>query len=298
MKLKLAYSLLPIIVLVGGCDQSNTQNLDADNSDGSVVDQSTVAESAVAESIVGAVNGKNISTESFEAFLKLKRVPADDGRRQALLEQYLEREALATVVEDEQFLDPVLVEVELNEFRKEMLISRYFEKFMEDKGEETAVRNFYESNAKDYELNKVKVAHILFRTNDQMDESELGVKLTSAREAVSKINAGSAFEEIAAEYSEDKLSANKGGDLGWIKEGSIDKRFSEKVFSMKKGDVSEPFITSFGYHIVKILDGPAITKQPFEAVKGKIRHQLRSQAKESELQRLLEKAEITHSGQG
>jgi peptidyl-prolyl cis-trans isomerase C len=233
------------------------------------------------------VGGKTITNKQFESFLEFKRIPAEDGtRREKALDEYLQREALAGVIEKEDLLDADMVAAELNEFRKEMIISRYFETFLKDKVTDTAVQNYYNTHAGDYEEKKVHAAHILIRTNSKMSETERKVKLTTAQEAYSKIKAGQDFAEIAKDYSEDKVSAKKGGDLGWLKQGSIDERFSKTLFELEPGQVSEPFETPFGFHIIKVLEGAKVIKRPFEAVAGDIRYQLRGQAKQAEMERL------------
>lgn len=239
------------------------------------------------------VNGKSISENEFSAYLKFKRVPEKDVKRKgALLKQYLEREAMAAVIEESDVLDKNQIKAELNEFRKEMLISRYFQKFLSGKVTDEAVKNFYNNHANEYEKRKVNVAHILFRTNRKMGEIERKAKLTTAQEAYSKIKSGKKFKAIAKAYSEDKISGKKGGNLGWIREGAIDKKFSELVFNMKKDAISEPFETPFGFHIVKLLDGPTVIKQPFESVKGDVRYQLRNKAKQAEIERMRKEAKI------
>lgn len=242
---------------------------------------------------LATVGDKTITSNQFDAFMKFKRVPAqDDTKRKAILAQYLEREQLAQAIENTNVLDDKLIAAELNEFRKEMLISRYFEKFLQDKVTDQAVQNYYAAHAANYEERKVHVAHILLRTNRTMSEPERKAKLTTAQEAYSKISAGEPFEKIAQSYSEDKISANKGGELGWLKEGAIDKRFSEKVFSMKPGEVSEPLETAFGFHVIKLIEGPTVVKKPFEAVRGDVRYQLRNEAKSAELKRLQETVKV------
>lgn len=243
--------------------------------------------------VVATVGDKEITEAEFTAFLEFKRLPADDSsRRQAVLEQYVEREALAEAVTGTDLLNEKMIEVELNEFRKEMLISRYFEKFLSQEVTDEAVRNYYNMHADEFEQKKVHVAHILFRTDKKMSETERKAKLTTAQEAYSKVTSEAEFADIATEYSEDKVSARKGGDLGWLKEGAIDPRFSETIFSLEKGEISEPFETVFGFHVVKVLEGPQVVKRPFDAVKGNIRYQLRNQAKEAELERLLSEVEV------
>jgi len=239
------------------------------------------------------VNGQEITQAEFDAFLKFKRIKTDnESKQKKLLDQYLEREALAGVIETENHLDNMLMKAELNEFRKEMLISRYFEQFLNESVSDQAVQNYYNTHAAEYEMKKAHAAHILIRTNSKMSEVERKAVLTTAHEAYSKIRSGEDFASIAKDYSDDKVSSKKGGDLGWMKKGSVSPKFSETIFSLKKDDVSEPFETPFGYHIVKVLDEPKTIKQPFSAVEGKIRHMLRSQTKDAEMERLLGKIEI------
>lgn len=243
--------------------------------------------------LVAMVNDQVVTKAQFEAYLKFKRVPGnDERRRERLLDQYVEREALAAAVEGETLLDRELIRAELNEFRKEMLISRYFEKFLKERVTDQGVQNYYNTHAADYEQRRAHGAHILIRTNKKMSETERKAKLTTAQEAYSQIRAGKDFAEVARDYSEDKVSGKKGGDLGWLKEGSIDKRFSKTLFGLEAGGVSEPFETPFGFHVVKLVDGPKKVRRPFGAVAGDIRYQLRNKAKQAELERLLSKVKI------
>jgi peptidyl-prolyl cis-trans isomerase C len=245
------------------------------------------------ENTIATVNDKKISSEQFAAFLRFKRVPENDEKRKAgLLEQYLEREALAAVIEKKGLLDNNLIQAELNEFKKEMLISRYFEKYLDKQVTDQAVTNYYNTKASEYEQKKAHVAHILIRLNKTMSEPERQAKLTTAQEAYSKIRSGEDFAKVAETYSEDTISAKKGGDLEWMKEGSVDAHFSQTIFSMKVGDVSEPFETPFGFHIVTLIEAPQVVKQPLKAVAGDIRYQLRNQAKKAEMERLLAEMKI------
>lgn len=242
---------------------------------------------------IASVGSKKINEQEFNAYLKFKRVPEQDKKRvDRLLDDYLQREAITQQVMDSEFIDPALINAEIEEFRKEMLIGRYFESFLKDKVNDEAVRNFYNSNPGQYNVEKVRVSHILIRANKSMSDNERQALLTKAREAHSKLTSGVEFDAVVKEYSEDKVSAKKAGDIGWIKKGAIDPVFSEKVFAMKKGDISEPFATTFGFHIVKLVDGPQVIQSSFEKVKGNIRYQLRQQAKQAEIDRILKSVEI------
>ena len=247
---------------------------------------------------VATVNDKPITEGAFKAHLDFKRIPQQEEERVSrALDSLVEREALAQEIEQTDALDSDLVTAELEEFRRQLLISRYFEDYLDDAVTDESVRNFYANHADRYQAESVKAAHILIRVSPDMGEAERQAKLSTAHEAYSKIQQGTPFEEVAKEYSEDKLSAKKGGSLGWLKQGAVAPAFSKKVFDMEVDEVSEPFTTSFGYHIVKVLDGPRTVKQPLEAVEGEIRYELRNEAKKAERKRLLEQARIETKGE-
>jgi len=237
--------------------------------------------------VLALVDGKKVTRGEFDAYAKFKRLPLNDEKKaQEFLDQYLQRLTLVSAIEKSAKLDRAALDVEFNEFKREMMISRYFEKHLADAVSDDAVKNFYNSNAQKYEQRKVHVAHILLRTHTNMSATEKQAKLTAAQAAFSAVKSGKDFAKVASDFSEDTLSGKKGGDLGWVKEGAIDSKFSAQVFAMKPGDVSEPFETAFGFHIVKLLEGPATARQPLEAVTGDIRYQLRNQAKDTEVKRL------------
>jgi peptidyl-prolyl cis-trans isomerase C len=243
--------------------------------------------SACSKGQLATVDGKGISQAEFDAFLKFKRIPPqDEKRREQALAEYLDREALAAAIEKQPVLNKELIDAELNEFRKEMIISRYFEQILRDKVNDEAVKNFYDKHAKDYEQREVHVAHILVRTNKGMSEAERRAKLTTAQEAYSQVTAGKDFAQVADALSEDRTSAKKGGDLGWLKEGTIDPAFSKRAFEMKAGTISEPIETPFGFHVVKVLEEARVVRRPYQAVAGDIQYQLRNEAKEAETARL------------
>ncbi len=242
---------------------------------------------------IATVNGKAVTRAQFEAYLKLKNIPVDDQNRiKPVLDDYLEREALASLVEDSEFIDPVEAEAEINEFRKQMLLSRYFENYLKDRVNDEAVINYYNTHPEEFQSEQIKVAHILLRTNPGMSENELNALKTKAHEIYSKLAAQADFSETAAQFSEDRVSAKNGGSLGWIKRGAIDPVFSERVFALEPGEISEPFMSAFGFHIARVEEGLQTIKAPLEKVKGDIRFRLRQQAKEAEMGRLKKLARI------
>ncbi|WP_144391294.1 peptidylprolyl isomerase [Pleionea sediminis] len=243
---------------------------------------------------IAKVGSESVSKNEFETYMDFKRIDKSNEKlRDSYLNDYLERKALTQAIQKTEQLDQAKINAELEEFKKQMIISRYFDSYLDEKISEQAIRNYYASNSNKYESKKAQVAHILVRTNSSMSEEERQAKYTQIHQVYSQLNAGKSFDELAEKFSEDTISSKKGGVIGWINQGAIDPVFSKKVFEeMESGAVSEPFQSSFGFHIVKLIEGPSVVKQPLERVKGDIRHQLRKEAKKVELERLLSTVEI------
>ncbi|MFD2096428.1 peptidylprolyl isomerase [Corallincola platygyrae] len=238
---------------------------------------------------VAQIGDKSISPAELSAYLKHKRIPEqDDVIVGKALDDLISREALAQAIEAEGKLDADMLAAEQAEFRRQMLIGRYFEKFSAERITDDMVRAYYANNATDYESTRAHIAHILIRTNPKMSEAERGAKLTLAREIYSQLQTGADFVTLAKAHSEDKVSAKKGGDLGWVAEGAIGKEFSAQAFALNPGEYSEPLMTSFGFHIIKQLEAPQKTRQPLEAVQSQIKYQLQKEAKQAEMKRLLD----------
>lgn len=92
------------------------------------------------------------------------------------------------------------------------------------------------------------ISHIFLKTSS--DKKELEDK---AMQIYKKIKAGESFSDIARQYSED-ISARAGGELGFIKKSELSEEFLSILSNMKVGDISEPFWSKSGIHIIKLND--------------------------------------------
>jgi len=92
--------------------------------------------------------------------------------------------------------------------------------------------------------------HILMRPNEVQDDATTRQRLGALRE---RILAGEDFGALASVTSEDPGSATRGGDLGWAVPGTYDPKFEEMLASLAENEISEPFRTQFGWHIVQLL---------------------------------------------
>jgi peptidyl-prolyl cis-trans isomerase C len=299
MKLNLHFLLiLTLILSTGACreedERQNRVSETTPNTSAAITEQGKAVSATNAETELANVNGRSISFNDFSRYLSYKNIPKENKARvAAVLEDYLQREAITDVIEQSDYLDIGTSQTAINEFKKQLLISRYFEQFLAEKVTPQAIKNYYTGHSKKYQSNKVQVAHILFRTHKKMTPNERKALQTKAHEVYSKLQNKESFETLARSYSEDKTSAKKGGDLGWISEKSITPGFTKKAFNLPVGQYSQPFETVFGYHIIKVLNAPVVTTRPFKAVQGDIRYQLRNEARQAEIKRLQAQVKIT-----
>jgi peptidyl-prolyl cis-trans isomerase SurA len=93
--------------------------------------------------------------------------------------------------------------------------------------------------------------HILLTPNEIRHEDDTVALLNEIRE---KLQAGEEFISQAKEYSEDPGSALKGGELGWSTPGSFVPIFEQTMNSIALNEISEPFKSQFGWHILQVTD--------------------------------------------
>ncbi len=98
---------------------------------------------------------------------------------------------------------------------------------------------------------KTLVRHILIKTNVGTSDADAKAKLAQIRE---KIQKGEDFEQLAKTHSADLGSASNGGSLGWISKEVLVPEFGEVMEKLDVQEISEPFKTSFGWHIMQVME--------------------------------------------
>lgn len=154
----------------------------------------------------------------------------------------------------------------------EQVSIEYVELSLEDKAKTIEVNDdklkaFYEEQKDQYTTpERRKISHILFAINDKTDEkTALETALKVKQELANKD-----FAALAAEVSDDKLTAKSGGDLGLFNPGVMEKPFEDAASSLKLGEVSNPVKSSFGYHLIKVTELTPGEVKPFESVKNEV----------------------------
>ncbi|MCH8271824.1 MAG: peptidylprolyl isomerase [Candidatus Marinimicrobia bacterium] len=144
-------------------------------------------------------------------------------------------------------------------YRKEIRKQRLVEKIQQQKFNDITVgrrevEDFYEQYADSLpEIHPaVKISHILLEIKAGSNADSLAFyKLDSI---LILIKSGEEFSDLALKYSDDTNSALNGGQLGFMKRGTLVAEFEEAAYSLSPGDISEIVKTEFGYHIIKLIE--------------------------------------------
>jgi len=200
------------------------------------------------QSVLFTVDKEPVTTTEFlEVFNKNRDIVDDENKK--TIEEYLElyiNYKLKLKQAYELQLDTVAsYKKELKKYR-EQLILPYLK---DDKVTESLVKEAY-----DRMKTEVNASHILVRLNPKAtpaDTLKAYNKIITARKQILK---GDAFAEVAKAYSEDPSAKQNGGDLGYFSTFAMVYPFENAAYKNNIGDVSMPFKTSFGYHIVRVND--------------------------------------------
>ena len=143
------------------------------------------------------------------------------------------------------------------------------------------VERYYQLNAKNYRTeDRARIRHILFSLSPQASPEVALSTLAKAKEIYDRIEAGEDFAALAREFSEG-AGRGDGGEIGWVNRGTLIAGLDEAAFDkLAVGQVSEPFRTAMGYHIVKLEARSGGAAQSLASVAPKIKADLSAKALE------------------
>jgi len=173
-------------------------------------------------------------------------------------------------------------------------------------------KKFYNSNLQKFKYpEKVRASHILIMANPEeiknkitsnpinkgLSKTEIEAKITAevaaklekANKLLAEVKKDpSSFAKIAKENSDDKASAEKGGDLGFFAKQEMVQPFSKVAFTQKPNTISGIVQSPYGYHIILVKDRMKAGQEPFEKVKSEIVAYLQNQSQMKVMEKLIE----------
>lgn len=264
---------------------------------------------------VAIVDGHEIKAERFNMEVE-RMVKVTQGRVPPQMLQFYKKQILYRLV-DEHILNKVVAEKkvtlseeeltkEFEELKKRFPDEQQFKLFKDRMGVDDAklredlrtqathkklfeehygvkvtdkdVKEYYEKNTDRFKQEEqVKASHILLKVEKGADDAKVKEIEKKAAEIAKKAKAKDAdFAALAKEFSEGP-SAPKGGDLGMFPRKRMVKPFSDAAFKLEPGAVSDPVRTTFGWHVIKVVERQEERVQPFDEVKDKIEEMLYTQ---------------------
>jgi peptidyl-prolyl cis-trans isomerase C len=240
------------------------------------------AEEPAAATVVATVNGKDITLGHMIAmreslppqYLQLDDKTLFDG----ILDQIIQQEALAAVAEAGIRKRDTLM---LDNQRRGYLSGVTLDETAKAAVTDEAVQALFDEKYANAEPGKeYQASHVLVATEDEAEAIR------------AELDGGADFAAIAKEKSTDRGSASAGGDLGWFGVGMMVKPFEDAVIAMKKGEISGPVQSQFGWHVIKLVDERTAAKPTIEDVRTELEGDLQSRAVEAKVTELTGAAKV------
>ena len=152
---------------------------------------------------------------------------------------------------------------QLKDYESGLMMEMYIKEVQENMitASEDEINKYYEEHKEDFTSPvAVTAKHILVPTKE---EAEI---------AYERINKGEPFDKVAQEMSTDKVSAQRGGQIGPFRKGELVKEFEEVVFNLKTGEISEIVETPFGLHIITKVSEEKLQPIPEDVAKAEIKN--------------------------
>ena len=144
------------------------------------------------------------------------------------------------------------------------------------------IERYYQDNQPQYSTpEQARASHILLKTEGKDDAA---VK-KQAEDLLAKVKAGGDFAALATQFSEDEASKAKGGDLDFFGKGQMVPEFEQAAFKLEPGQISDLVKTSYGYHIIKMVEKKPASTRSLEEVRAQIEDQLKWERAQAEAQR-------------
>jgi len=126
-----------------------------------------------------------------------------------------------------------------------------------------------------------RTQQILIKTNDVVTDEDARKRLRSLRQRL--VSNDARFEELAQANSDDANSAGDGGDMGWVRPKSMPPNLGRVIERLEPGELSEPFRSRFGWHLVRVTDtrDKDVTE---ESLRQQAQQALRKRKREAELE--------------
>jgi parvulin-like peptidyl-prolyl isomerase len=157
-----------------------------------------------------------------------------------------------------------------------------------DKVTDAEVEAMYKQNIGQFEeKEQVRASHILILVPEGATPDVVAAKKKAAQAIAERVKKGEPFDKLAKELSEDPTAKENSGDLDFFEREQMVPEFSDAAFKMKKGDISDPVQSKYGFHVIKVTDHKDGGTMSLEQAKPKLLAYLQQQKKQTEMKKIV-----------
>lgn len=235
------------------------------------------------------VNNQDITAAEFKKALDSQfpegQAPAVDSlkpeQREALLRGLMTQHLILAEVDKSGIEKTDAVQKQLADIKKMVLVKAFMGQKSNDLISDADLKSAYdETVAAARDEKEAHARHILVPTEKE------------AQDIKKKLADGKSFDDLAKEFSKDPGSAQQGGDLGYFQKNQMVKEFADAAFVLKKGEVSDPVKSKYGWHIIKLEDIRKVSAPTFNEAKDSIRANLQEKKLGDYVHGLVKQADV------
>lgn len=205
-----------------------------------------IAQSKLDKTVIGKVGKEKVTYgELKQNMLNSNTTSLTYEEMKEFLPTYLDYKAKIQFAEKEGVLENEELQKELELYGKQAAYSYWLENVIK----ETEFEKYYNRAS-----TEIKSEHLLIAVSPNAPPEDTLDAYNKLVEARDKFLSGTSLSELDAEYSTKQNGRSMGGDLPWFSMGTTVKEFEDVIYSLEKGEISMPFRTQFGYHIVHLQD--------------------------------------------
>ncbi|MCP3401778.1 peptidylprolyl isomerase [Bradyrhizobium sp. CCGB20] len=254
--------------------------------------------------VVAVVNGSPIHESELELADEVigRNLLVQDPveRRETLLKMVTDAVLLAKVATDRRIEDQADLQRRAAFARNQGLTNHLLTVVGQQAVTEDAMRKAYQEVV----LNGVTtepelhLRHLIFMIAPPADDAAVKAAEQKAKAAMDRINKGEDFTAVVAELSEDPVTKARGGDYDWRQRGEMGKEYADVATKLKKGEVSQPFKTAVGWHILKLEDTRPRKPADYDKIRDRLAAMVASAAQIELVDKVRAEAKIERPDQG
>jgi peptidyl-prolyl cis-trans isomerase C len=219
----------------------------------------------VSAGVLASVNGKSITDEDFQALIaglpmqQRELAQKEPATKKRIIQDLIDQELMVQEAAGEKLDSSREFKDSLQLMRKQALVNLLVSKKLAPKVTEAAVKDFYQRNKTRYSTDQVHAQHILLATQ------------ADAESVLAEAKRGVDFQRLAEQRSKDPSAKTTRGDVGYFSRNMFDEAFTRAAFTAGIGEIVGPVKTSFGFHVIKVVDRKVGKTPEFVEVEQQVR---------------------------